>query len=190
MATSSRVKIGPASAGAAIAPTRRRATAALNNRRSAVCGAVTLTQMRWLNRMVAEIEAEMSGRADRRFQFSLRGLLLATLVAGLVAAIARQLAARPEVLAAIYLFGPFLLVLLAMLPRGISWQQRVGLLTPATLVLIAVAVAVGNAIGLEFDRVLLGISVCWIPQSALAAVIITVATLAVYYRRLSKTSAT
>ncbi len=151
---------------------------------SIVCGLLTLTQMGWLNRMVVDLEAQQKERKEQRLQFSLRGLLLATFLAALCAAIARQWAARPEVLGAIYVLGPALLIAVVMLPRGLSLQQRVGILTPATLILIAVAVAVGTALEMQFDRVVLGIFVCWVPQTVLAALALTCGILVVYFRRL------
>jgi hypothetical protein len=60
-----------------------------------------------------------------------------------------------------------------MLPRRLSWQKRVVIIIPATLTLIAVAIAVGNAMSMEFDKVLMGIFLCWTPQSALAAIGLT-----------------
>ena len=120
----------------------------------------------------------------------MRGLLLATLVVAVIAALAREMiVARPEVLGAIYLFGPAFLVSLAMIPRRIPWQQRVVLLMPAALMLIAAAIRVGFALGMELDKVLMGISVCWVPQSALAAIFLTLGILIFYYRRLSNAPA-
>jgi hypothetical protein len=71
----------------------------------------------------------------------------------------------------IYLAGPWFLVLVAFLPLGISWQQRIVILVPAAFLLMAAAVALGLHLerSLEFDKVLLGIFICWTPQSALAA---------------------
>jgi hypothetical protein len=74
---------------------------------------------------------------------------------------------------AIYGLGPLLLVAIAMLPRRLSWQKRVVIIIPATLTLIAVAIAVGSAMEMEFDKVLMGIFLCWTPQSALAAIGLT-----------------
>ena len=151
----------------------------------AVCGVVTLTQVRWLNRMVAEMASQSSSGKHHNFQFSLRGLLLSTVLAAVVAAMARTLVARPETLAAIYVFGPAFLVILAMLPRRIPWEHRVAILTPAAVALIIVAVAVGVYLGLDFDKVLLGIFVCWVPQSVLVALVLSLGILFVQHRRFS-----
>ncbi len=149
-------------------------------------GFAALTQLRWLNRMVADIETKMQAKANRPFQFSLRALLMATLIVALFASLGRSLTARPEMLGAIYLFGPSSLVIMAMLPRGISWQQRVAILTPAAIAMIVLAAVVGTALGIEIDKVLMGIFVSWVPQSALAAIGITMGILLVYYRRYCK----
>ncbi len=150
---------------------------------SSVLGLVTLTQIGWLNRMVADIESRAEESSERKFQFSLRGLLLATVFVAMLAAMARPFSARSEFLAGIYLFGPAALVILAILPRGVSWQQRVAIMTPAAFVLITAAMGIGSALDVEFDKVLMGIFVCWVPQSALAALGITLGILAIYYRR-------
>jgi hypothetical protein len=142
----------------------------------AACGWLMLRHRERLNRLVGQLDEAAAGRARNKFQFSLRGLLLATALAALVAAGARYaLAGRPEVLGAIYLLGPWLLVLIAFLPMGLTWQQRVVILIPAALLLMAAAVAIGVHLkpNLEFDKVLLYIFVCWTPQSALAAIALT-----------------
>ncbi|MEL6109559.1 MAG: hypothetical protein AAFU85_26415, partial [Planctomycetota bacterium] len=80
---------------------------------------------------------------------------------------------RVEVLASIYLLGPAALIALAFLPRGWQWQQRVALLTPTTIALIVAAIALGQALGVDFDKVMMGIFICWTPQSVLGAVVLT-----------------
>jgi hypothetical protein len=99
-------------------------------------------------------------------------------LAALVAAGTRYaLAGRAEVLGLIYLLGPWVLVLIAFLPLRVSWQRRVVILIPTALLLMAAAVAIGVSLkpGLEFDKVLLGIFICWTPQSAIAAIGLTAA---------------
>ncbi|MEL7335602.1 MAG: hypothetical protein AAFN70_05275, partial [Planctomycetota bacterium] len=66
--------------------------------------------------------------------------------------------------------GPILLVLGAFLPRGLTWQQRVKLILPLIAGLIAGAIGLGAALDVPFDKVLLGIFLCWTPQSAIAAI--------------------
>ena len=65
------------------------------------------------------------------------------------------------------------MIILAYLPRRLRWQQRVAILTPATFVLIAVAIALGTALDVDFDKVLMGIFICWTPQAAIAAIALT-----------------
>jgi hypothetical protein len=139
----------------------------------AIIGSIAAHQTEFLNRMVTEMQGEATRHQHQPIQFSLRGLLIATTVVAVAATLARNFAARPETLIAIYALGPLALVAIAMLPRRLSWQKRVVIIIPATLTLIAVAIAVGNAMSMEFDKVLLGIFLCWTPQSALAAVGLT-----------------
>jgi len=141
----------------------------------AVCGLITLRYRAKLTRLVEELEQSVA-RPGGSLQFSLRGLLLATALAALVAAGTRYaLAGRAEVLGLIYLLGPWILVLIAFLPLELSWQWRVVILIPTALLLMAAAVAIGVSLkpGLEFDKVLLGIFICWTPQSAIAAIGLT-----------------
>lgn len=149
------------------------------------CGLLTVACRRQLDRLVAQLEARMARDEPRvQFQFSVRGLLLATTAVALAAAVGgRALAARAEALGAIYALGPWLLVALALLPRRIPWQQRVVLIIPLTAALILVAVVVGASLRppREFDQVLMGIFICWTPQSALAAVALTAMLLASHW---------
>jgi hypothetical protein len=128
----------------------------------------------FLNRLIEEMmQGEASRHQHQPIQFSLRGLLIATTIAAVASTLARSFAARPETLIAIYALGPTTLVAIAMLPHRLSWQKRVMVIIPATLTLIAIAIAVGNAMSMEFDKVLMGIFLCWTPQSALAAIGLT-----------------
>jgi hypothetical protein len=141
-----------------------------------ICGLLTVKYRMPLNRMVAEFDKPIATRESRSMQFSLGGLLIATGLAALVASATRYaLNGRAEALGVVYLLGPWGLVLIAFLPLGISWQKRVLIVVPATVLLMVAAVGVGMAIEprLEFDKVLLGIFVCWTPQSALAALGLT-----------------
>ena len=60
-----------------------------------------------------------------------------------------------------------------MLPHRLTWQKRIMIIVPAAYALIGTAIAVGFAMGMEFDKVLMGIFLCWTPQSAIAAVALT-----------------
>ncbi len=139
-------------------------------------GLVTLAYRTRLNRLVEELEESVAVRSRGSVQFSMRGLLLATALAAMMATAARYaLAGRAEVLGFIYLLGPWVLVLIAFLPLGLSWQKRVYILIPMTLLLMAAAVAIGMSLkpSVEFDKVLLGFFICWTPQCALAAIALT-----------------
>lgn len=140
-----------------------------------VLGGIAANQASPLNGMLAKFESEQRERKHRPFQFSLGNLMIATVPVAIMFAAART--GRPEVLGAIYLFGPVSLVALAMLPRGLSWESRVVILTPMALSLIAFAVWVGWQLSMEFDKVMLGVFVFWVPQSTLGAIVITLATL-------------
>jgi hypothetical protein len=151
-----------------------------------VVGWITARHTASLNRLIEQMQFDATGRESPPIQFSLRGLMLATLIVAVIATIARQFAARRETLVAIYALGPLVLVVIAMLPRGLSWQKRVVIIVPATLTLIAVAITVGTAIDIEFDKVLMGIFLCWTPQSALAALGLTASILYVQSRQGAK----
>jgi hypothetical protein len=140
------------------------------------CGLCVLRFQVPLTRMVCEFEAEWDGSPNQRIQISLRGLMLAILAVAILASIARfGIARRPEALVLIYALGPWVLILIAFLPLGIAWQIRVMILVPAAIFLMGGAIWIGARLdpGLEFDKILLAISVCWIPQTVLAAVGLT-----------------
>lgn len=150
-------------------------------------GGVAVKSRPILNRIIASMQTadelkESNGHQDIPIQFSLSGLLITTTIAAVAAALARSFTPRVEILAAIYALGPIALVGLMFLPRGLRWQQRVGLLIPSTIVLIAVAIAVGNALNVEFDKVLMGIFICWTPQTTLAALGLTTWLMVSQYR--------
>jgi len=139
-----------------------------------VVGVFVARKTDFLNRLLNESDEDIEGNPDQPVQFSLSGLMIATTLSAIFASVASKLAVRPETLIAIYALGPTALVIIAMLPRNISWQQRVAIITPATFCLIAVAIAVGHGLKMEFDKVLMGIFLCWTPQSALAATVLTI----------------
>jgi hypothetical protein len=100
---------------------------------------------------------------------------MATALAAVTAAgIRYAIAGRAEVLGAIYLLGPWLLILIAFVPLGISWQARIGILVPTAVALMAAAIALGGHLSapIEFDKVLLGIFICWTPQTVVAAIVL------------------
>ncbi|QDT06359.1 hypothetical protein K227x_47680 [Rubripirellula lacrimiformis] len=122
---------------------------------------------------VANTEMGSQTRKSAPIQFSLRGLMIATTLATIVAAVISRLAAHPITLVIIYALGPISLVALAMVPYRWPWQRRVTLLIPITFALIAIAMLVGSKLQMEFDQVLLGIFLSWTPQSAIAATLLT-----------------
>tara|TARA_R110002073_G_scaffold108132_7_gene242947 strand:+ start:328 stop:1062 length:735 start_codon:yes stop_codon:yes gene_type:complete len=137
-------------------------------------GMVAARYRDYLNQLVGDFDEGDSATAPTQpIQFSLFGLMIATTIAAVFATVASKLAVRPETLIAIYTLGPITLVALAMLPRRLSWQQRVVIITPAAFSLIAVAIAVGRGLSMEFDKVLMGIFLSWTPQSAIAAIALT-----------------
>lgn len=143
----------------------------------AVCGLLTQPFRRRLNELVERFEQAVIAPQRGTFQFSLRGLLTLCGLASVAAAGAHYaLAGNPAVLGIIYALGPWILVLIAFLPVGLDWQQRVAVLVPTALLLMLAAVATGAALKppLEFDKVLLYIFVCWTPQSVLVALTLTV----------------
>lgn len=142
----------------------------------AVCGLLTQPFRGRLNALVAAFETALASQPSGTFQFSLRGLLALCGLAAVGAAGAHYaLAGHPAVLGILYALGPWLLVLIAFLPRGLAWQQRVAILVPTALLLMLAAVATGAAVKppLEFDKVLLYIFVCWTPQCVLVALILS-----------------
>lgn len=138
-----------------------------------ICGLITVRHRVRLNRLVAALEKTPGQPSRSHLQFSLRGMLLATGLVALMAATARYaLAGQAESLGVIYLLGPWVLVLIALLPMGLTWQRRVLILIPTAVLMITAAVVVGLSLKprLEFDKVLMAIFICWTPQCVLAAI--------------------
>ena len=144
-----------------------------------VLGCLCIALSGRLNRIGERIEATMNRQPHHRtapVQFSLRGLLASMAVVAILSALWRSsLAARPEMLAIIYLIGPLVLVTLTLMPAKMVWQQRVVMIVPLTLLFIGAAIGIGNKLPqqVEFDHVLLGIFVCWTPQTVISALSLT-----------------
>ncbi len=137
-------------------------------------GIFTASRTRWLNNLLADSgEFVVEDTRTQPIQFSLLGMMILTTIVAIISAIASRFAVRPETMIAIYALGPISLVAIAMLPRRLTWQQRVMIITPLTFALIGVAIAVGLGLQMEFDKVLMGIFLCWVPQSAVAAIVLT-----------------
>ena len=135
------------------------------------CGLLAAKYATPIDRLIGVYEP--AERKEKRFQFSIRGLLVFTLTAAVGAFCARWLASTPYALAGIYVFGPVGLIVVAMVPGGLRWQQRIGILGPGAVSLIILALVVGMRLGVEVDKILLGIYVCWTPQSFVAALALT-----------------
>lgn len=141
-----------------------------------VLGIVLVRHRATLEAKVTELERQL-GTDQGNFQFSMRGLLLGTAVCAVAATLAKYVfQPRAEVLLAIYVLGPWVLVGIAFVPRRIRWQQRVMVLIPITITLIVVAVLVGARLASQvaIDQVLLGIFICWTPQTVVAAMAISI----------------
>ena len=152
-----------------------------------VLGLLAVSRMSQLNTWIADVEQQITHRENRKFQFTLFGLMAGTALTAVAASVARTLSPRPEALGAIYWCGPTALIILALIPYRISWEHRVAILVTAAVVFIAVAIAIGTALKMEFDKVLLGIFLCWTPQSMLLALLVMTGTLVGYYRRSIRT---
>ena len=134
-----------------------------------LAGNLAIMNRQTLNQLLGRF----SGGATRAWscRFTLRGLMYITVVCAL--AIAAVSNPDRRVLAAGYLLGPACLVAVAFIPRKIPWQQRVTILTPTTFLLIGVLIGIGQQLRIDFDKVLMGIFICWTPQAALAAIGLT-----------------
>jgi len=106
------------------------------------------------------------------FQFSIQSMLIATLVIALFLGAAVNASADPKVLAFIFFAGPWVMVILSMLPPGIKWEHRVVMMTVMAMVMIAVAIFVGQQLSKPFDEVLMGIFICWTPQSVVGILLL------------------
>lgn len=124
-----------------------------------------------LSRMFPVPQGNPKRERPRRWTFSVRGLMVATTIAAVFLGVTRMLGISPWLLGAIYLAGPLVLILIAMAPVGLRWQQRMVILVVFAMVMLVGSVFVGSRLGMEFDRVLHGIYICWVPQSVVAAML-------------------
>jgi hypothetical protein len=127
-----------------------------------------------LSRVFVIPEAKLSRKRKRRMTFSVRGLMVATTIAAVFLGVTQMLGVSSWLLGTIYLAGPIVLILIAMAPVGLHWQQRIVILVLFAIVMLIGSVFVGNRLEMEFDRVLHGIYICWVPQSVIAAVAILI----------------
>lgn len=149
-------------------------------------GAIAGWKKKTLNRLMNRFAG--GGHSDTQLQFSLRGLMITTVLAAVATAAVSSMTPRPAYLAAVYALGPAALVGIAFLPRRISWQRRVAIIIPATVVLIAITITMGNALSVPFDKVMMGVFICWTPQTAIAAILITTWIMLREYRVMTRES--
>lgn len=144
----------------------------------ALFGMIAVKLRQHFNRWVEEFERKNSVNRSLNFQFSVKSMLLMTTIAALFIAALTRWKGTPEVLIAIYFLGPISLILIAMMPNKIHWYHRIAILTVTAFSMIGIAIWSGLILQVPIDRILLGIFVCWTPQSAIAAFIITVGLIA------------
>ena len=124
------------------------------------------------SRLESMLPEEQSSSTVFRLTFSVRGLLIVTSLIAVALGLVQSLGSSPWLLGVIYFAGPLMLILIAMGPVGIPWEQRSVILIATAVLMMVGAVIVGGHLGMEFDRVLLGVFVCWVPQSVFAALLI------------------
>lgn len=136
-----------------------------------IAGLVSVASAKFLNQFLLAMAENEKQEQAAKLQFSLKGMLIVTVIAGVVATLIRQsFGPRPELLLAVYFLGPTFLIVLAMIPRNLNWQSRIVLLIPSTILMIYYAIHIGGKLGLELDRIMLGICIVWVPQTVIAAV--------------------
>lgn len=123
-----------------------------------------------LNRLTVAVlrREERRIQSESGFQFSIKSMLIATTVIALFLGAILNVSPDPTVLAAIFFAGPWAMVGLAMLPPGIKWQHRVVMISIMSVAMIGVAIYVGQQLNKPFDEVLMGVFICWTPQSVIA----------------------
>ncbi|QEG21323.1 hypothetical protein [Mariniblastus fucicola] len=125
---------------------------------------------RFASRLQQLVEgAESTELRKLNFTFSVRGLFVTTTIAAFFLGITRMLGVSPWLLGAIYFGGPLVLILIAMAPVGLHWEQRMIIVVAFAILMLVGCVMVGTKMGMEFDRVLIGVFICWVPQSVFAA---------------------
>ena len=126
------------------------------------------------NRHLQKFETDEANAKQLSFQFSTKTLLIITTVAAFAGAALSTWRESRITLVAIYLWGPVVLIALAMLPDSIRWYWRAALLVVVAAATIGIAITCALSLGIPFDRVMFGIFVSWVPQSVFAAFPITV----------------
>ena len=148
-----------------------------------------LTAVRMSPQIEAMLPDERTGDAKSfRLTFSVRGLLIVTTLIAFAIGLTQSLGSSPWLLGVIYFAGPLTLILIAMGPVGIPWEQRSVILVLTAICMLAGAILIGGRLGMLFDQVLLGVFICWVPQSVFAALLIFGVTL--WKHRLSSNEST
>lgn len=132
-----------------------------------------LIAVRLSNQIEAMLPEEQTSNAGFRLTFSVRGLLIVTTLIAIAIGLTQSLGPSPWLLGTIYFAGPLTLILIAMGPVGIPWEQRSVILVLAAAFMLTGAILIGGRLGMEFDRVLLGVFICWVPQTVFAAILTT-----------------
>lgn len=137
-----------------------------------ICGGfIAMSVAPVFNRIIAEFETTSDPPRRLKLTFSVRGLFVATTIAAVSLGVTRMLGVSPWLLGAIYFAGPLVLILIAMAPVGLQWEQRMVILVAFAIIMLVGSVMIGTKMGMEFDRVLFGVFICWVPQSVFAAAI-------------------
>ncbi len=121
------------------------------------------------NQIIEEFESNAKPPRPMRLTFSVRGLFVVTTITAVFLGLPRMLGVSPWLLGAIYFAGPLVLILIAMAPVGMHWEQRMVILVAFAIFMLVGSVVVGTKLGMEFDRVLFGVFICWVPQSVFGA---------------------
>lgn len=114
--------------------------------------------------------ATIPPEATRRFQFSLRSMLIGTAAVAFVLSLVRsEVNALAILLLIVYVFGPSILLVAAHVTRRMVPLDRGILLSAIGAALVAAAAVLGETIaGIhDFTRGIMGLFVCWVPQCLL-----------------------
>ena len=115
--------------------------------------------------------------ATRRFQFSLRTMLISTAAVAFVLSLVRsEVNALAILLLIVYLFGPSILLVVAHLSRRMVPLDRGILLAVTGLALVVAAAVLGEVIdGIhDFTRGIMGLFVSWVPQCLLMLIVLLI----------------
>ena len=140
-------------------------------------GAVLLDEGTTNDQLNGDLDSVYNVKLRFRFTFSVRGLLIVTTLIAFAVGLTQALGSSPWLLGVIYFAGPLTLILIAMGPVGIPWEQRSVILVLTAIFMLTGAILIGGRLGMLFDQVLLGVFICWVPQSVFTALLIFSVTL-------------